>query len=200
MDEANNTSAGVNVGDIVECTVEQIMPYGAFVKIAKNGKKGMIHISEVSWSFVKDIKEVLNISDKIQAKIIRIDDRGRIDLSLKQTAEPPKPQTAQKFVKRTPYTNNNANVIVHEKNEGQEKFRQPREQRENYSKPREFRETRDFHEMREAYKENDPEEADSFEKKMASFLKTSEAKITDLNTRNSVRSGKSSRRRNNRDH
>ena len=199
MDEANNTSAGVNVGDIVECTVEQIMPYGVFVKIANNGKKGMIHISEVSWSFVKDIKEVLNVSDKIQAKIIRIDDRGRIDLSLKQTAEPPKPQTAQKFVKRTPYAGNN-NFIVNAKNEGQENFRQSGEQkgqkesRERYSRSREFK---DFHEIREAYRENNPEEADSFEQKMASFLKTSEAKITDLNTRNSARSGKSSRRRNN---
>ena len=56
MNEANNTSASVNVntGDIVECTVEQIMPYGAFVKITKSGKKGMIHISEISYSFVKD--------------------------------------------------------------------------------------------------------------------------------------------------
>ena len=199
MDEANNTSAGVNTGDIVECTVEQIMPYGAFVKIANNGRKGMIHISEVSWSFTKDIKEVLNVSDTVQAKIIRIDDRGRIDLSLKQTAEPPKSQTAQKFVKRTPYAGNN-NFIVNAKNEGQEKFRPYLEQKgkERYSRSREFR---DFHEMRENYRENNPEEADSFEQKMASFLKTSEAKITDLNTRNSARSGKSSRRRNNnRDH
>ena len=57
----------------------------------------------------------------------------------------------------------------------------------------------DFHAMRENYRENNSENNDSFEKKMASFLKTSEAKITDLNSRASARSGRTTRRRNNRD-
>ena len=51
-------SAGVEVGETVECAVEQIMPYGAFVKINKTGRKGMIHISELSYSFVKDIQMI----------------------------------------------------------------------------------------------------------------------------------------------
>ena len=57
MGEANTNlpAAELNTGEIVECTVEQIMPYGAFVRIAKNGRKGMIHISELSYSFVKNI-------------------------------------------------------------------------------------------------------------------------------------------------
>ena len=197
MAMANNAelSAGANVGlevgEIVECTVEQIMPYGAFVRIAKTGRKGMIHISELSYSFVKDINEVLKISDTINAKVIRIDDRGRIDLSLKQTTEPPARQPQQKFIRQQPVNREN--------------FRQPREFRERTPKDnrevkeREFqpKQTRDFYEMRESFKEANPEEADTFEKKMASFLKTSEAKITDLNTRNSGRSGRNSRRRNN---
>ena len=87
---ANNTDLpAINVGEIVECTVEQIMPYGAFVRITKSGRKGMIHISELSYSFVKNISDVLNIGDNIQAKVIKIDEKGRIDLSLKQTQEPP---------------------------------------------------------------------------------------------------------------
>ena len=126
MAMANNAelSAGANVGlevgEIVECTVEQIMPYGAFVRIAKTGRKGMIHISEVSYSFVKDISEVLKVSDKINAKVIRIDDRGRIDLSLKQTTEPPAPKPQQKFARQQPTV----------RREGRENFRQPREFRE----------------------------------------------------------------------
>ena len=173
-------SADVNLeleaGEIVECTVEQMMPYGAFVRIAKNGRKGMIHISELSYSFVKDINDVLKISDKIKAKIIRIDDRGRIDLSIKQTLEPPAPRTQR----------HNQNQM------------QPRFSRQENFKPRSIRDSqRDFFDLKEAYREAHPEEADTFEKKMASFLKTSEAKITDLNTRNSSRSGRNSRRRNN---
>ena len=64
MNTANNTelSAGLNLntGDMVDCVVEQIMPYGAFVRISSNGRKGMIHISELSYNFVKDINEILD--------------------------------------------------------------------------------------------------------------------------------------------
>lgn len=186
MVEANSTnlSAALNIGDIVDCTVEQVMPYGAFVRIMKTGRKGMIHISELSYNFVKNITDVLNVQDNIKAKIIRIDERGRIDLSLKQAQEPPQQNARNSYVKRTPSV----------QREGRENFRPPRENRDN---AHEFREVRDFHAMQETYRENNPEEADSFEKKMASFLKTSEAKITDLNTRNSARSGRPRRRQNN---
>ena len=180
-------SAGLNTGDIVECTVEQIMPYGAFVRISENGRKGMIHISELSYAFVKDINEILKVQDKIKAKIIKIDERGRIDLSIKQTMNPPAPQQPKKT---SNYTSR----------PGRENFRpQVRnfDREQNNNKSHEVHEVRDFFAVREAYRESNPEEADSFEKKMASFLKTSEAKITDLNTRNSARTGRSTRRRNN---
>lgn len=174
MGEIKNAdlSDALNVGDIVDCTVEQIMPYGAFVRITSTGRKGMIHISELSYSFVKNINDVLNIQDKIQAKIIRIDERGRIDLSLKQTQKAPAPQP-KRSDRYVPVS------------------------RQQSREHREFRETRDFHVIQGAYREANPEEADSFEKKMSAFLKTSEAKITDLNTRNSARSGRAGRRRNN---
>ena len=199
MNEANNTSASVdknvNTGDIVECTVEQIMPYGAFVKIAENGKKGMIHISEISHSFVKDINEVLKVSENIQAKVIKIDDRGRIDLSLKQATMPSqskfkKSQQPQKFQKRTP-------PVI---SEVRENFRKNDKSDKN-NKAYKPEKVRDFYEMREKFREDNPEEADSFEKKIASFLKVSDAKITDLNTRNSARSGRNQKRRsNNKEH
>ena len=196
MGEANtNLPAELSVGEIVDCTVEQIMPYGAFVRITKTGRKGMIHISELSYSFVKNIADILNIQDKIQAKVIRIDERGRVDLSLKQTQEPPqrpsRPARPDRE-RRTPQTFTR---------EARPSGAAPRPHREHSDRPerpeREFRQVRDFRAMQEAYREENPEEADSFEKKMASFLKTSEAKITDLNTRNSARAGKPTRRRQN---
>ena len=105
MVEAKNTD--LKVGDIVDCTVEQIMPYGAFVRIIKTGRKGMIHISELSYNFVKDINEFLHIQDNIRAKIIKIDEKGRIDLSIKQTSEPPQTQARpQKF------NNNNHSLVM----------------------------------------------------------------------------------------
>ena len=141
------------------------------------------------------INDILKISDKIQAKIIRIDDRGRIDLSLKQAAEPPQtqPQQHQKFVKRTaPVTQETKENFRYQKDNAE--IKEVRENRNNNN-------VLDYFEMRESFRENNPEDADSFEKKIASFLKVSDAKITDLNTRNSARSGRSARRRNsNRDH
>ena len=177
-----DTSAGVEAGEIVECTVEQIMPYGAFVRITKTGRKGMIHISELSYSFVKDINTVLKVQDKIQAKVIRIDEKGRIDLSLKQMQEPPeRPQRPP----RRP-------ILQIQDTQG----RPPKDYR---TVTRENRGMRDFREVQAEYREANPEDADSFEKKMASFLKTSEAKITDLNTRNTARSGRTTKRRNSRE-
>ena len=224
MVEANTTLSvnpiDLSVGEIVDCAVEQIMPYGAFVRIAKTGRKGMIHSSELSYSFVKNITDVLNIGDKIQAKVIRIDEKGRIDLSLKQTQEPPQREPRQQRQSSRPARPEGRNFSA--PSGGRDFTQSPREGTpsrpssspnfqarpsgsQNFpSSPRthrdrEFaqREVRDFRAMQEEYREAHPEEADTFEKKMASFLKTSEAKITDLNARSTARAGRPSRRRQN---
>ena len=166
----------VHEGEITECIVEQIMPYGAFVKITKNGRKGMIHISELSYSFVKNISDVLKINEVIQAKIIRIDERGRIDLSLKQTQEPPQQQSRPARISSSSSSSSSS-----PRNESIKPQRPPRPQKE-------FKETHDYHEIRESMNIPPSGSDDSFEQKMSAFLKTSEAKITDLNTRNSARS------------
>ena len=75
-------------GDVVTGIVEQIMPYGAFVRL-QNGQKAMIHISQLSHKFIKSVDAVLQPQQEIKAKIVKIDERGRIDLSLKAMEEPP---------------------------------------------------------------------------------------------------------------
>ncbi len=218
MGEANTTLSvnptDLSVGEIVDCAVEQIMPYGAFVRIAKTGRKGMIHISELSYSFVKNITDVLNIGDKIQAKVIRVDEKGRVDLSLKQTQEPPQREPRQQRQFSRPARPDGRNFSAPSggreftPREGSQSRPQnslnylnsssssssPRQHRDREFAPREVR---DFRAMQEEYREAHPEEADTFEKKMASFLKTSEAKITDLNARSTARAGRPSRRRQN---
>lgn len=69
-------------GNILEGTVVNITSFGAFVEI--EGKTGLVHISEVADSFVKDIREHLNEQDKVMVKVISIDDNGKISLSIKQ--------------------------------------------------------------------------------------------------------------------
>lgn len=76
-----NTST-VNIGDVLVGTVEHIAPYGAFVRL-ESGQKAMIHISELSHGYVKKVEDILEMGQKVDAKVIKIDDKGRIDLSLK---------------------------------------------------------------------------------------------------------------------
>ena len=91
-EEKKPVTPPVQEGEIAECTVEQIMPYGAFVRL-KSGQRGMIHISELSASYVKKVEDILQLQQEVRAKVIKIDEKGRIDLSLKamQPKEPPRP-------------------------------------------------------------------------------------------------------------
>lgn len=69
-------------GNILEGTVVNITNFGAFVEV--EGKTGLVHISEVADSFVKDIRQHLSEQDKVKVKVISIDDNGKISLSIKQ--------------------------------------------------------------------------------------------------------------------
>ena len=73
----------LTIGMIVEGVVTGIQTYGAFVLI-DNNKTGLIHISEISHSFISDIRDFINIGDHLQLKIIDIDkENDQIRLSLK---------------------------------------------------------------------------------------------------------------------
>jgi S1 RNA binding domain protein len=71
------------VGAIVEGVVTGITHFGAFVQLA-NGETGLVHISEVADSYVKDINEHLQKKDKVKVKILSVDGNGKIGLSIKQ--------------------------------------------------------------------------------------------------------------------
>ncbi len=76
----------IEVNDIVEGSVVGITKFGAFIEL-EDGKKGLIHISEISNQFVKDVNDFLKVNDKIKAKVIHISDDGKIDLSIKRLNE-----------------------------------------------------------------------------------------------------------------
>lgn len=70
-------------GSIVEGIVTGITNFGAFVELP-GGQTGLVHISEVAEVYVKDINEFLKVNDKVKVKIISVDPKGKIGLSLKQ--------------------------------------------------------------------------------------------------------------------
>ena len=73
----------IEVGNIIDGTVSGITKFGVFVDLGEK-QTGLVHISEVADSFVKDIREHLNEKDKVKVKVISIDDNGKISLSIKQ--------------------------------------------------------------------------------------------------------------------
>ena len=83
----------VSIGDIVEGKVVSIMPFGAFIEWDKN-ESGLVHISEVSNNYVKDINDHLKKGQLVKAKVIKIDDNGKISLSIKQAT--PRPERRER--------------------------------------------------------------------------------------------------------
>lgn len=76
------------VGSIVEGKVSGITKFGAFVSLPE-GRSGLVHISEISYTYVNDVKDHLQEGQEVKVKIIGVDESGRINLSIKKAMEPP---------------------------------------------------------------------------------------------------------------
>ena len=81
----------LEVGAILEGEVTGITNFGAFVQLPE-GKIGLVHISEVSNVYVKDVHDFLKEHDKVKVKVLSVDERGKVGLSIKQLTPPPAPQ------------------------------------------------------------------------------------------------------------
>ena len=73
----------VEVGSVVSGKVVKVLPFGAFVQI-ENGVTGLVHISEVARSYVENINDHIKIGDTVMAVVIKVDDSGKISLSMKK--------------------------------------------------------------------------------------------------------------------
>ncbi len=76
----------VEVGQILEGSVSGITNFGAFIELPE-GKTGMVHISEIADAYVKDIHTYLKLQDKVKVKVLSIDERGKISLSIRRAIE-----------------------------------------------------------------------------------------------------------------
>ena len=73
----------IEIGSIQEGKVTGIMNFGAFVSLP-GGKSGLIHISEISNTFVKDVHDHLQVGQTVKVKVLDINDQGKINLSIKR--------------------------------------------------------------------------------------------------------------------
>lgn len=76
----------LEVGMILEGKVTGITKFGAFVELP-GGETGMVHISEIAPTFVKEISEFVSEGDKVKVKIISISDDSKISLSMKKALD-----------------------------------------------------------------------------------------------------------------
>ena len=78
----------LEVGAVLEGKVTGITNFGAFVELG-DGKTGMVHISEVAPTFVKDIREFVTENQDVKVKVLHIGEDGKISLSMKKAMAPP---------------------------------------------------------------------------------------------------------------
>lgn len=77
------------VGDVLTGTVTGVQPYGAFVALDEH-TQGLVHISEITYGFVKNVGELLQVGQPVQVKVLEIDQSAqKISLSIRALQEKP---------------------------------------------------------------------------------------------------------------
>ena len=87
IDLINKIVADPEVGQIYTGTVVKIVEFGAFVSI-DGGKEGLVHVSEIMEERVEKVSDYLVEGEEVDVKVIGIDDRGRVKLSIKAVNSP----------------------------------------------------------------------------------------------------------------
>src|SRR3989338_8399840 len=93
---AKDELAKLKIGDEIEGEVTEVTDFGALVRLSES-LDALIHSSEIDWKFVDNPKDVLHSGEKIKAKIINLDQNGRIFLSLKALKEDPWPKADELY-------------------------------------------------------------------------------------------------------
>ncbi|MCW9054659.1 MAG: S1 RNA-binding domain-containing protein [Candidatus Pacebacteria bacterium] len=85
------------LGDVVEGEVTGVVEFGIFVKL-REGLEGLVHISEIDWALVEDPHTLFTVGDKVNVKVIDIQD-GKVSLSIKALKENPWKEAGSKYKK-----------------------------------------------------------------------------------------------------
>ena len=77
------------VGEVVSGKVTGVQPYGAFVALDEE-TQGLVHISEITYGYVKEVSEFLSVGQEIDVKVLEVDEKaGKISLSIRALQERP---------------------------------------------------------------------------------------------------------------
>ena len=76
----------IEEGKVIEGVVSSITSFGAFIQLPE-GKTGLVHISEIADTYVKDIKNFIREKETVRVKVLTVEKNGKINLSIKQAKE-----------------------------------------------------------------------------------------------------------------
>ncbi len=85
----------LEVGSILEGKVTGITKFGAFVELP-GGKTGMVHISEIAPTFVKEIRDFVTENQTVKVKVLSVSEEGKISLSMKKALDPAQQQSQRR--------------------------------------------------------------------------------------------------------
>ena len=168
------------VGSILDGKVTGITKFGAFVSLPEV-RSGLVHISEIAYSYVNEVSEHLKEGQEVKVKVIGIDQSNRINLSIKQVTPPPQRAPRPNFNR-----NNNA--------EGGQRFERSErpERREggyrNFNNgdggQRPERSERPYRANNESrpvgFVRQAPKEPTDFDDKLKQFMQSSDSKLSEL--------------------
>lgn len=162
----------LEIGNIYEGKVTEITKFGAFVEIGE--KTGMVHISEVSNTYVNEIKDHLQLGQTVKVKVINITEEGKVSLSIKKAL--PAPERPKK-----PFRNNNNNGRPGQENskgDGNRGYGDKKRSHQSYQKNTQ---PRDFNSPPPVFDSGSSQPKDSsFEDMLNRFKLASEEKFSDL--------------------
>jgi S1 RNA binding domain protein len=165
----------IELGSKLEGKVTGITHFGAFVLLPGN-VTGLVHISEIADTYVKDINDHLKVNDTVTVKVINVDKDGKIGLSIRQAQEP-KPGEESLAKRDFPPRGD----------------RPPRPDRSYGDRPP--RSDRPFGDRpRTGGNRNNSQSRMNFEDKLSKFLKESEDRLSALKRNESKRGGRGGRR------
>lgn len=149
----------IEVGSKISGKVSGITNFGAFIDLGE-GKTGLVHISEVSDTFIKDIKDVLKVGDEVLVKVMSIGDDGKIGLSIRRAVYKPASETTPRRESTGGYQG---------RREGGSGGGRDSNRSGGYQNQRNTRNTR-----------NEPPKKEDFDSLMSSFIKDSDDRLTSL--------------------
>jgi len=76
------------IGDLIIATIENVTDYGAYARLDEYNKRGLLHVSEISSSWIRNIRDFVRENQKMVLKVLRVDtEKSHIDLSLRRVTK-----------------------------------------------------------------------------------------------------------------